>query len=61
MHHLERAGAEYMPQPDCVVVRNGIVDLNVLFDGKAEGVLTEDERASTHRYVEEILGEHTPG
>ena len=33
-------GAEYMPQPDCVVVQNGIVDLKELFLGKTKGVLT---------------------
>lgn len=27
-------GAEWVPQPDCIVVENGIVDLKVLFGGK---------------------------
>ena len=33
-------GAGWVPQPDCIVVENGIVDLKVLFQGKRKRALT---------------------
>ena len=33
-------GAEWVPQPDCIVVENGIVDLKVLFERKRKNALT---------------------
>lgn len=43
-------GAEWVPQPDCIVVQNGIVDLKALFEGKRKRALT----AHTPSFVSQV-------